>query len=280
MNSSYPCYTTLGRSRKDVDDLNGKSISLPLGMMYKRYHCVKCGTKLRKERTHRVVTEDDKDYYRYQDHEKFPRRDYDVYGYQFMCPSCGARIAYDEQCIIARIQKKQGFRVLSPAEIKGHYREAKQAHHKWVLTKSILYTLGIVPVMFLLFFLFAEQNLKENPGVPVFLGLIAVSAIVSAIRTHKGNYRLRRKFTYSHEHEALLQKLHACSSHNRQQIASAGKCYCFYCESVFSPGEITNFADNGQTALCPACGVDAIVPDSADEAIDEKLITEMNRYWF
>ena len=260
--------------------MNGKSISMPIGMVCRRYYCVKCGTKLKRERTHRVVTESDKDYYRYQDRGKFPRRDYDVYGYRFKCPSCGMRIAYDEQCIIKRIQKQQGLTVLSSAEIKAHYREAKQAHHKWVLTESILYTLDIVPVMLLLFFLFAKDDFKDAPGVPVFLGLIAVSAIVSAIRTHKGNYRLRRKFTYSHKKEALLQKLHACSSHNRQQIATAGKCYCFHCESVFSPGEITNFADNGQTALCPACGVDAIVPDSADEAIDEELITEMNRYWF
>lgn len=260
--------------------MNGKSISIPLGMVCRRYHCVRCGTKLKKERTHRVVTESDKDYYQYQDYGRFPRRDYDVYGYRFKCPSCGMRIAYDEQCIIKRIQKQQGLTVLSSAEIKTHYRQAKQAHHKWALTKSILYTLGIVPVMFLLFFLFAEQDLKENPGVPVFLGLIAIGAIVSAIRKHKGNYRLRRKFTYSHEKKALLQKLHACSSHNRQQIATAGKCYCFYCESAFAPGEIKDFTDDGQTAICPICKTAAVVADNADLAIDEKLITEMNRYWF
>ena len=77
-----------------------------------------------------------------------------------------------------------------------------------------------------------------------------------------------------------LQKLHACSSHNRSLILSANKCYCFYCKAVFDSREIEDYADNGQTAICPKCSIDSVIPDSADDGIDEKVVTEMHEYWF
>ena len=43
---------------------------------------------------------------------------------------------------------------------------------------------------------------------------------------------------------------------------------------------MVSFIDNEDTALCPYCGVDAIIPDSIDEKIDEELIEDMNKYWF
>ena len=73
-------------------------------MVFKKYHCAKCGTKLKNEKTHRVVTKDDRDYYQYHDLGTFPHRDYDVYEYRFACPKCGARVSFDEQRIIAGIQ--------------------------------------------------------------------------------------------------------------------------------------------------------------------------------
>ena len=42
--------------------MKGKSYSIPFGMVFKKYYCSKCGTKLEKEKTHRVVTKNDKDY--------------------------------------------------------------------------------------------------------------------------------------------------------------------------------------------------------------------------
>ena len=44
--------------------------------------------------------------------------------------------------------------------------------------------------------------------------------------------------------------------------------------------EITEFLDNGQTAKCPKCRIDAIIPDAIDEEINESIINEMNEYWF
>ena len=82
-------------------------MSIPFGMLFKKYYCSNCGVKLEKEKTHRVVTKDDRDYYQYHEYGMFPLRDHDVYGYRFRCPSCKKRTSFDEQCVIERIQKQK-----------------------------------------------------------------------------------------------------------------------------------------------------------------------------
>ena len=258
--------------------LNGKSYSLPLGMVFKKYHCAKCGTTLERERTHRVVTKDDQDYYQYHSYGKFPRRDYDVYDYRFKCPGCGARISFDEQRIIERIQKKQGHMVLSSSEIKNEYEEEKTSNHKLVLLKCILLPLVFAAIIFAIL---CVSNPDRNPED--FLPMAAVAAVVTAIGgfvRHKGTDGTGFKYSHSFEKEALLKKLHTYSTHNRSNIAAANKCYCFHCKAVMKSREILRFADDGQTAICPKCGIDSILPDSIDEPLDTKIIAEMHEYWF
>jgi len=248
-----------------------KHYSLPLGMVFKKYHCAKCGAQLQKERTHRVVTKDDKDYYRYHSYGQFPRRDCDVYGHRFKCPGCGARISFDEQCIIEVIQKKQGHTVLSSAEIKSNYAEGKEHHHKRVLLKSILTSIVFILIVFALFCI--SNSDRSSMHIAIFLAAAAVMA-VGAILRHKG------AFSYSYEKEAQLKKLHTYSTHNRSRIAVAGKCYCFYCKAAVESREIQDYTDNGQTAICPKCSHASIIPDSIDEPVDEKTIAALNEYWF
>ena len=57
-------------------------------------------------------------------------------------------------------------------------------------------------------------------------------------------------------------------------------CYCFYCKSIIDSSEIKDYIDNGQTALCPECDMDAIIPDGIEEEIKEEIIEDMNQYWF
>ena len=110
--------------------MKSKSYSIPLGMVFKKHYCAKCGAKLEKEKTHRVVTKNDTDYYHYQDLGTFPRWDYDVYEYRFKCPECEARTSYEEQRIVRRIQKKCGHKALSSDEIKDNYKECKKSVKK------------------------------------------------------------------------------------------------------------------------------------------------------
>ena len=97
--------------------MNGKNYSVPLDMVLQKHYCHRCGGKLEKEKTHRVVTKDDRDYYRYHESGTYPKPDYDVYEYRYQCPSCQARISHDEQFVINRIQKKLRRTVLTSSDV-------------------------------------------------------------------------------------------------------------------------------------------------------------------
>lgn len=261
--------------------MNGKSYSIPLGMVFGKYYCAKCGAKLIKERTHRIVTQCDRDYYQYHDFGTFPLRDYDVYDYRFKCPSCNARISFDEQCIINRIQKKQGYFVLSSSEIKSNYKECKDDNNSSIFVRNILIPVILTPIAFTLLYLFGTDRTAKDLIVASILCMIStVVAVLDAIRRYKGNHKFKIKRTYSYEKETQLKRLHAYSSHNKQLIDVSNKCYCFYCRSCMKQSEIKEYIDNGQTAICPNCGIDSIIPDSIEETVDKKIISEMNAYWF
>ncbi len=49
---------------------------------------------------------------------------------------------------------------------------------------------------------------------------------------------------------------------NKKHISSLTMCGCFSCLEYFGSCEITEWTDNSQTALCPKCGADCVIPAS------------------
>ena len=56
-----------------------------------------------------------------------------------------------------------------------------------------------------------------------------------------------------------LIKLHKCAIYNKKDIQQSDTCGCFYCKNIFYAGDITEWTDNGETAICPHCGVDSVI---------------------
>lgn len=77
--------------------------------------------------------------------------------------------------------------------------------------------------------------------------------------------------------EAELVALQRQSISNRATLS--GRCGCFHCLSTFPAGRVTEFVDGDRTALCPVCGIDAVL-SSAHTPIDEDLLADMHRRWF
>lgn len=261
--------------------MNGKSYSLSLGMLFKKYHCAKCGAVLKTEQTHRVVTKDDKDYYEFHDRGTFPLHDYDVYNYRFKCPNCHARISYNEQCIIERIQKQQGYHVLAGSEIKTYYKACKEQHMRSTLISRIVCAVIFILFMSVLFYLFGSERTTQSLTYTAILSLAAIIiAVIGVIGVYNGHSPYVATQIHSFEKKVLLEKLRTCSSNNRQTIAISDRCYCFHCKASMDHSEITDFLEDGQTAICPHCGVDAILPDYIDENINEDVVSQMHDYWF
>jgi hypothetical protein len=79
---------------------------------------------------------------------------------------------------------------------------------------------------------------------------------------------------------ADIRGAHEFSSHHRSMIAASTACGCFYCLAMFSPSEVREWTDSGETALCPNCGIDAVLPGRASFPLDRGFLQKMNAHWF
>ena len=73
---------------------------------------------------------------------------------------------------------------------------------------------------------------------------------------------------------------HELCTHHREALKNAHKCGCFFCRSMYDPHEITGWIDGGETALCPRCGIDAVIPDTAEYPLTPEFLRKMHDYWF
>lgn len=84
--------------------------------------------------------------------------------------------------------------------------------------------------------------------------------------------------------DAELEGLHRRSSRHRPQILGSEMCGCFYCCSTFPSTTIKEWIDDrdgvGQTALCPRCGIDSVLPLERVDQVSAELLGRMHMYWF
>jgi hypothetical protein len=76
-----------------------------------------------------------------------------------------------------------------------------------------------------------------------------------------------------------LNKLHRKSRRNRSALAKSTICACFYCLNEYPFQRISEWSDREETAICPCCGVDAVVGFDTPNA-DQQLLRKMHERWF
>ncbi len=72
----------------------------------------------------------------------------------------------------------------------------------------------------------------------------------------------------------------AASWFHRELLMQDSVSGCYYCKRIFSPSEITEWTDDGNTAICPYCGVDSVIGESSGLPITTDVLEEMHRRWF
>ena len=79
-------------------------------------------------------------------------------------------------------------------------------------------------------------------------------------------------------------RAHRHCSHHREEVLASQQCGCFYCCSIFAPSEIETWIDVwegvGQTAMCPYCGIDAVIGSESGYPITPEFLNQMKSYWF
>lgn len=78
---------------------------------------------------------------------------------------------------------------------------------------------------------------------------------------------------------------HKASIHHRAAIMRSASCGCFYCLDIYTPSDIKEWTDTSEpeprnTALCPKCGIDAVLGSDSGYPITKEFLSSMKSYWF
>ena len=79
---------------------------------------------------------------------------------------------------------------------------------------------------------------------------------------------------------AELERAHKTSIRHRAQIEGSDQCGCFYCLKTFAPSSIHEWCDQGQTALCPHCGIDSVLGSASGFPLSAEFLVQMQKRWF
>ena len=81
-----------------------------------------------------------------------------------------------------------------------------------------------------------------------------------------------------------LNAFYTLSIRNEESIRKSNLCGCFHCISIFPVADVKLSEmmvekDGFKTAICPICGIDAVLGDASVE-ITAELLEEMNEHYF
>ncbi len=79
-----------------------------------------------------------------------------------------------------------------------------------------------------------------------------------------------------------LENVHRFSTRHRDEIERSELVGCFYCQRIFDPSgvELAEWIDDGETLLCPFCGIDSCIGSADINPITPELLRKMHDYWF
>ncbi len=76
----------------------------------------------------------------------------------------------------------------------------------------------------------------------------------------------------------IAAKVHA--SKHRVEVEASARCGCFFCFRQFAPTAITAWTEGNQTALCPNCGIDAVIGSASPYPLHDKFLRRMHGQFF
>jgi hypothetical protein len=132
----------------------------------------------------------------------------------------------------------------------------------------------------------------SSPFLWVFIVSGLVAAYAGARRkdwwptssSEKEKARLKAEWDASLERierfPSQIKEAHRVASMHRNEVLESPQCGCFYCFAVFSPNQIVEWIEMDQTAMCPECGIDSVIPSASGFPITPQFLQEMHSYWF
>ena len=97
----------------------GYEESRPIGMLFRKTYCIKCGARLKTRKISNIYKKGESGYQNHiLGHGTIGMDRIEIATYIYKCLDCGCEMSYDNQVRYSRIQKKLKKRVLSDDEKK------------------------------------------------------------------------------------------------------------------------------------------------------------------
>lgn len=81
--------------------------------------------------------------------------------------------------------------------------------------------------------------------------------------------------------EDVLKDAYIYNCDHRAELEATEQCGCYYCKRIFSPSEIEEWTHGNETAICPYCGVDSVIPNVPGVVkITPELLSKLNKKYF
>lgn len=79
-----------------------------------------------------------------------------------------------------------------------------------------------------------------------------------------------------------IKYAHTLTFENKEILSKTNKCGCMHCLEIFSVNELEEdlWIDKGNTALCPFCMVDVVIPESEEYPLTKEFLQKAHDYWF
>lgn len=97
----------------------GSETSIPLGMIFRKMYCFKCGTKFKKKKITVYLKKGDKGFTKQIagittiGMDKLKKSHY-----EYKCPNCNLEISYYDQCKVVKVQKELKKQILTKEELE------------------------------------------------------------------------------------------------------------------------------------------------------------------
>lgn len=77
-----------------------------------------------------------------------------------------------------------------------------------------------------------------------------------------------------------LQSALMLAMRNNKNLKICAQAGCYQCNKIYPVTEIKDFTDQGETAVCPYCQIDAVIPDSCGITLTTENLIAIKKHWF
>lgn len=82
--------------------------------------------------------------------------------------------------------------------------------------------------------------------------------------------------------DSPLEELHERAHDNEIEILGSKTCSCFFCRQTYDARKVNDWVNgqNGMTAICPECGMDAVIGDKGGEPLSKETLKALNLAYY